>query len=461
MEQPGTDLFDSAQETLEAAPRLGGPDWMCRHCQADSRTTGSEIDADTQQVQNPINSSPPSRCPKCARPGLTRHAELFNLSIAHIDCDAFYAAVEKRDNPELAGKPVIIGGGKRGVVATACYVARTRGVRSVMPMFKALEACPEAVVIRPNMAKYSEVGKQVREAMQALTPVVQPLSIDEAFLDLSGTQALHRRPPAIVLRDFQRQIESDLGISVSVGLSYNKLMAKIASDLQKPRGFSVLGQSDGPAFLAQQDLSILWGVGKVTVQKMNKRGLHKVGDLLRYSEEELFLLYGAWGKRLYFYARGQDTRAVVEPAKSKSVSNETTFSNDLSRKEDLERKLWPLCEKLSYRLKDQGLAAKTLTLKLKDARFRSITRSHTLGDATASAERIYETACDLLTPELGPGKAYRLIGIGSHGFVPIEQGDPRDLMDQGANKKRDLERALDQVREKLGRDAPIMRGRSL
>ncbi len=430
---------------------VSNPAWMCRHCQAHS-SGGADA-----QVTAPAR----ARCPRRARPGLTQHPELFELNIAHIDCDAFYAAVEKRDNPELAGKPVIIGGGKRGVVATACYVARTRGVRSAMPMFKALEACPEAVVIRPNMAKYSAVGRAVREAMQALTPIVQPLSIDEAFLDLSGTQALHRRAPALVLRDFQQQIERDLGISVSVGLSYNKLMAKIASDLQKPRGFSVLGQADGPQFLAQQDLSILWGVGKVTMQKMNKRGLYKVGDLLSFSEDELFSLYGAWGKRLYFYARGLDSRAVVEPAKSKSLSNETTFSEDLSQREDLEKKLWPLCEKLSYRLKDQSLAAKTLTLKLKDTRFRSITRSLTLPDATASAERTFETARKLLNPELGPGKAYRLIGIGSHGFVPIEQADPLDLMDQSNNKKRDLERALDKVREKLGRDAPIMRGRGL
>ncbi len=458
-------MIDDAHEPQGGAAASKAPAWMCRHCLADSRQAG---EVSTCRGDHTSADAPPAphsgrltRCPHCARPGLTQHSELFDLAIAHIDCDAFYAAVEKRDNPELAGKPVIIGGGQRGVVATACYVARTRGVRSAMPMFKALTACPEAVVIRPNMAKYSEVGQQVRQAMQALTPVVQPLSIDEAFLDLSGTQALHRRPPAIVLRDFQQQVERDLGISVSVGLSYNKLMAKIASDLQKPRGFSVLGQADGPAFLAQQDLSILWGVGKVTVQKMNKRGLHKVGDLLRFSEEELFLLYGAWGKRLFYYARGQDTRAVVEPSKSKSVSNETTFSNDLNCSEDLQRKLWPLCEKLSYRLKDQGLAAKTLTLKLKDAKFRSITRSHTLSDPTASAERIYKTACELLAPEIGPNKSYRLIGIGSHGFVPIEHGDSLDLMDQHADKKRDLEKALDLVREKLGRDAPIKRGRGL
>ena len=424
---------------------------MCRHCQADGRTGGELTGLDGSS----------GRCPSCARPGLTHHRELFALTIAHIDCDAFYAAVEKRDNPALAGKPVIIGGGKRGVVATACYVARTRGVRSAMPMFKALEACPEAVVIKPNMAKYSAVGKQVREAMEALTPLVQPLSIDEAFLDLGGTQAVHRRPPALVLRDFQQEVEQRLGISVSVGLAYKKLMAKIASDLQKPRGFSVLGQHDGPAFLAEQPVSILWGVGKVTVASMNRRGIYKVGDLLPLSEEALFRHYGAWGKRLYAYARGLDSRAVIEEAKSKSVSNETTFNEDLSRQDDLEGKLWPLCEKLSYRLKDQGLAAKTLTLKLKDSRFRSISRSHTLSDATASAERIYSEACSLLKPEVGPGKAYRLIGIGSAGFVPIEQGDPLDLISGPSDKRRDLERALDEVRAKLGRDAPIRRGRGL
>ncbi len=434
---------------------------MCRHCQADSWQRGHDGPA-ASGGEHPA--SPPSagrRCPSCSRPGLSAHAELFSLSIAHIDCDAFYAAVEKRDNPALAGKPVIIGGGKRGVVATACYVARTRGVRSAMPMFKALEACPDAVVIKPNMAKYSAVGKQVREAMETLTPAVQPLSIDEAFLDLTGTQAVHKRPPALVLRDFQQLVEQQLGISVSVGLSYNKLMAKIASDLQKPRGFSVLGRSDGPTFLTEQDVSILWGVGKVTVAAMNRRGIYKVGDLLPLSEDDLFRQFGAWGKRLYAYARGLDSRAFVEEAKSKSVSNETTFNTDLSSAAELERKLWPLCEKLSYRLKDQALAAKTLTLKLKDSRFRSISRSHTLPDPTASAERIFAEACSLLHPELGPGKAYRLIGIGSAGFVPIEQGDPADLIEDPNDKQRALERALDQVRAKLGRDAPIKRGRGL
>lgn len=421
-----------------------GAGWMCRRCLSEgAETPGS------------------ARCASCGRPGLTSHTELFDLSIAHIDCDAFYASVEKRDNPELAAKPVIIGGGTRGVVATCCYVARTKGVRSAMPMFKALEACPEAIVIKPNMAKYAAVGSAIREAMEDLTPVVQPLSIDEAFLDLTGTQALHGKPPALVLRDFQQTVAERFGVTVSVGLSYNKLMAKIASDLQKPRGFSVLGTQDGPTFLAQQDLSILWGIGKVTLAKMNGQGLYKVGDLLAYSEEELFARFGAWGQRLYRYARGQDSRSVVERAKSQSVSNETTFNTDLAKFDDFSAPLWGLCEKLAERLKDKERGAYTITLKLKDRDFKSISRSQTLANPTASADKLYEVACALLMPEIGPRKAYRLIGVGTSSFADIALADPMDLADPDAYKRQQLESAMDQVKAKLGKDTPILRGRGL
>lgn len=227
------------------------------------------------------------RCEACGSPRLTRHAELYALSLAHIDCDAFYAAIEKRDRPELRDRPVIVGGGKRGVVSTACYIARIRGVRSAMPMFKALEACPDAVVIKPAMEKYVAVGRQVRAMMQALTPLVEPISIDEAFLDLSGTQRLHGRPPALVLADFARQVEREIGITVSVGLSYCKFLAKVASDLAKPRGFSVIGEDEALSFLAPRPITTIWGVGKAFAAALERDGLRTIGQLQTMERGEL------------------------------------------------------------------------------------------------------------------------------------------------------------------------------
>ena len=188
------------------------------------------------------------RCTACGSPRLIRHAELETLSIAHVDCDAFYATIEKRDDPSLAAEPVIVGGGKRGVVAAACYVARTFGVKSAMPMFEALRLCPQAKVVRPNMEKYSKAGREVRQMMLALTPLVEPLSIDEAFLDLGGTERLHGMSPAKALARFAGEVEKKLRITVSIGLSCNKFLAKVASDLDKPRGFAVLDASEAQGF---------------------------------------------------------------------------------------------------------------------------------------------------------------------------------------------------------------------
>ena len=221
------------------------------------------------------------RCAACNSPRLARHPQIGELTIAHVDCDAFYATIEKRDNPSLTDKPVIVGGGKRGVVAAACYVARTYGIRSAMPMFEAKRRCPDAVVIKPNMAKYVQVGREVRKAMFALTPLVEPLSIDEAFLDLAGTERLHGKSAAKVLSQFANQIERDLGITVSIGLSANKFLAKIASDLDKPRGFAVLGQAEAIPFLATRPVGFIFGVGAVSAAKLAADGFRLIGDLQR------------------------------------------------------------------------------------------------------------------------------------------------------------------------------------
>ena len=398
------------------------------------------------------------RCPACGGRRIARHSELFDLSIAHIDCDAFYASVEKRDNPELREKPVIVGGGRRGVVSAACYVARIRGVHSAMPMFKALKACPEAVTIRPDMAKYSEVGKQIRRMMEDLTPAVEPISIDEAFLDLSGTQRLHGAPPAVVLAGLVRRIEREAGVTASVGLSYNKFLAKVASDLDKPRGFSVIGRAEATNFLAGQPVGIVWGVGKAMRGKLARDGIRTVGQLQSLEEKELLARYGSLGSRLYRFSRGEDGRQVHRGGAAKSVSSETTFNEDLSKAAALEARLWPLCEAVSRRMKAADLAGRTLTLKLKSATFRTRTRRRQMGAPTHLAEDMYRAARPLLAGECD-GTAFRLIGIGLSDLSPAASAAP-DLLDPDARKRAAAEHAIDAVRDKLGRDA-IAKGRSL
>ena len=276
-------------------------------------------------------------CLRCGGVRVARHPELFSLSIAHIDCDAFYAAVEKRDRPELRDKPVIIGGGVRGVVATCCYIARIYGVRSAMPMFKALNLCPQAVVLSPDMAKYSSVSRQVRAMLEALTPLVQPLSIDEAALDLSGTEALHGAPPAIVLSRLARHIEAELGITISIGLAANRMLAKLAAERDKPRGFTVLG-SEAAAVLAQEKVSLLPGIGPTQVKRLGALGILTISQLAALDERAAGKL-GQEGASLVARARLQDDRPIRPEQESKSISTETTFETDISDRTTLETEL--------------------------------------------------------------------------------------------------------------------------
>lgn len=390
-----------------------------------------------------------NRCRHCGSPRLARHAELNDLHIGHVDCDAFFAAVEKRDNPDLRDKPVIIGGGSRGVVSTACYIARIHGVHSAMPMFKALKACPEAVVIKPDMEKYVRVGMQVRAMMQALTPAVEPVSIDEAFLDLSGTIRLHGASPALVLARFARTVESEIGISVSIGLSYCKFLAKIASDLRKPRGFAVIGRKEALSFLADKPVSLIWGVGRVFEQKLRSDGIHTIGQLQHREREDLLRAYGSMGDRLYHLARGIDARAVRSDRSAKSISSETTFLRDLSLLEELVPTLRTLSERVSLRLKRKQLAGRTIVLKLKDEKFRIRTRSHQLADATRLADRIFSVGLSLLRPAVD-GTRYRLLGIGVSDLGSDRHADPQDLVDPGAGKRVAAELAVDALRARFG-----------
>jgi DNA polymerase-4 len=390
-----------------------------------------------------------TRCGQCGSPRLLRHPELSRLTVAHIDCDAFYASVEKRDNPELAAQPVIIGGGKRGVVSTCCYVARIHGVKSAMPMFKALDLCPQAVVIKPDMEKYVRVGRQIRTMMHELTPLVQPISIDEAFLDLSGTERLHHDAPARTLGKFAQRIEREVGITVSVGLSYCKFLAKVASDMNKPRGFSVIGEAEAVEFLKPKPVTLIWGVGKAFATTLEKDGITQIGQLQQMDEGDLMRRYGVMGKRLHNLSRGIDERKVHLNDEAKSVSAETTFFEDYSTFEQLVSPLRALSEQVSHRLKKAAIAGHTVVLKLKTADFKSRTRNRRLEAPSQLADRIFREGISLLEKELD-GSKYRLIGIGLTDLSDAAQADPPDLIDEGAGKRAAAEAAMDALRNKFG-----------
>lgn len=399
------------------------------------------------------------RCPQCQSMRVRQHAELETLSIAHMDCDAFYASVEKRDRPELRDKPVIVGGGKRGVVSTACYVARSFGVRSAMPMFKALKACPQAVVIKPDMSNYAKIARDVRTMMERLTPLVEPLSLDEAFLDLTGTERLHKRSPAQTLAALARDIEREIGITVSIGLSYNKFLAKVASELDKPRGFAVLGRADAVGFLAGQPATILPGVGPRMAQSLAKAGIVSIGDLQKADLKDLFAKFGSTGQWLHNLSWGRDARPVSADGERKSISAETTFDADIADAAALQKILWSLCERVHARARAQGMGGRTVTLKLKTADFQTVTRRQQAPRPTQSADVLYECGLNLLRPELGAAK-YRLIGIGLSDLTDAGACDQGDLFSEAPRKKLGAERAIDAVREKFGAKA-IGKGRGM
>ncbi|WP_270724978.1 DNA polymerase IV [Shimia sp. Alg240-R146] len=400
------------------------------------------------------------RCERCGSMRVVSHPELFTLSIAHMDCDAFYASVEKRDNPELVDKPVIIGGGKRGVVSTACYVARIRGVRSAMPMFQALKLCPDAVVIKPRMSVYVEISREIRKLMDEMTPVIEPLSLDEAFMDLSGTERLHGAPPAVMLARLTKRMKDELGITGSIGLSHNKFLAKVASDLDKPRGFSVIGEAETADFLRDKPVRLIWGIGPVAQESLDRAGIRTFTDLLRWEQDDLIARFGNMGYRLWHLARGQDKRRVATNAPMKSISNETTFFEDTANPDVLDGHIWRLAEKVSDRAKAKDLAGRVVTLKLKRANHSAISRRLSLRDATQMADTVYRTARGLFE-QVGDQGPYRLIGVGLADLVPAERADlSGDLLDPQAGQRAKAERATDEIRKRFGSDA-ILKGRSM
>ena len=408
----------------------------------------------------------PTRCNACGSPRQLAHAELATLSIAHVDCDAFYASIEKRDRPELRDRAVIVGGSERGVVLTACYNARIHGVRSAMPMFKALKLCPHATIVRPDMGKYVAVGRAVRAMMFDLTPLVQPVSIDEAFLDLSGTQAVHGAVPAITLARFAAAVEREHGITVSVGLSDCKFLAKLASDMDKPRGFTVIGRAEAIRVLRPRPVGAIWGVGAVSQARLAALGFATIGDIQDCTEAEFARRIGSVGtgsagtgsesSGLWRLAQGIDPRTVSPTREAKSVSSETTFRRDLATADELLPILYHLCEKVAQRLISADLAGGGVVLKLKTSQFRLKTRSRAPIPPTQLATRLFDAGRALLLPELD-GTRYRLVGLGTSDLRPAADADQADLVDATLARQKAAARAIDAVRTRFG-DAALVRG---
>ena len=413
---------------------MAGIDWpaFCRECLSDA-TAGEP-------------------CPACGSTRVIAHPELHQLSIAHMDCDAFYAAIEKRDDPSLNDKPLIVGGETRGVVSTCCYLARKYGVRSAMPMFQARKLCPQAVVVKPRHSHYSAVAKQIRGMMEELTPLVEPLSLDEAYLDLSGTDRIHHQSPAKTMATLSNRITRDIGITVSIGLSGNKFLAKLASELDKPRGFAVIGMAEAKSFLRDKPIGMMRGAGKVTQAQLARDGLTLIGQLQDADPKTLTGRYGATGLWLHRMANAQDSRRVDPQGEMKTISSETTFNTDLTRLADLEAVLWRQAERVSARAKSYGLGGKTIVLKLKTSDFRLRTRSTSLESPTQLADRIFRTALVSLKRE-SDGTRFRLLGVGLSNLVPGETSDPTSLIDDGSDKRAAAERAMDKIRAKFGGEA--------
>jgi len=377
-----------------------------------------------------------------------------------MDCDSFYASVEKRDYPELIDKPVIIGGGRRGVVSTACYIARIRGVHSAMPMYRALKLCPDAVIIRPRMKLYAEVSLEIRKMMLELTPAVEPISLDEAFLDLGGTQRLHKKPPAVLLAELTNRIKNELGLTGSIGLSHNKFLAKVASDLNKPNGFSIIGKQETEKFLFNKPVNILWGVGAGTKEKLGAMGIKTLSDLLRWEESDFVRKFGTSGKRLKALASGKDNRRVMAERLIKSISNETTFGEDIFKHEILIGHLWRMCEKVSDRAKSREIAGKVGVIKLKTDKHRLITRRLTFKEPTNMADRLFNALEPLLKSEIKEVK-FRLLGVTLTDLCDQKYADlTSDLIDPNAQNREKAELATDKIRRKFGVNA-IIKGRSL
>ncbi|MGD8237091.1 MAG: DNA polymerase IV [Armatimonadota bacterium] len=369
-------------------------------------------------------------------------------TIIHVDMDAFFAAVEQRDNPELRGKPVVVGGSPegRGVVSAASYEAREFGIRSAMPMATAVRLCPHLIRVSVGMANYSAVSREVMDILRRYTPLLEKLSIDEAFLDVTGCEGLFGEAPRLA-RGIKREIRQEVQLTASLGVAPSKFLAKVASDLEKPDGLVVVEEGDVEDFLRDLPISHLWGVGKVTEASLNRMGIRTIGDLAQRPREELERRFGEHGTHLHNLAHGRDNRKVVTSGEAKSVSSETTFAQDTSNAEFLAGVLLRLSEDVGRRLRKSGLQGRTVQLKVRFADFKTITRRRTLEEPTDSDAAIYAAARSLLRRAGIRRRLVRLVGVGvsnfSGGWQPTLFDEPR---------RPTVDKALDELRQRYGRD---------
>lgn len=380
-------------------------------------------------------------------------------AILHVDMDAFYASVEQRDNPDLLGKPVIVGAGPhvRGVVAACSYEARKFGVHSAMPSRTAYKLCPQGVFVRPDMKKYGQVSKQIMVILGTFTPFVQPVSVDEAVLDVTGSTKIFGDALTIAKR-IKAEIHAQAGLTASVGIAPNKFVAKLASDLNKPDGLTVITEGNKVEILAPLPVSRIWGVGKVTEERLHELGLRTIGDIQRMPIEELRQRFGNTADHLQALALGEDDREVETDEESKSISSEHTFDVDTADLDQIKKCLLEQCEEVGLRLRQEKAAARTVQLKLRYADFTTLTRRRTLPRPTQDEMMLYDIAGQLLVAERIDGKRVRLIGVGGSNLVAPEIQS--DLFNRADEKRTRLAKALDELRGKLGPGA-IKRGSSL
>jgi DNA polymerase-4 len=388
--------------------------------------------------------------------GIKMNAQTWAKAILHLDIDAFYPSVEVLDHPELKGKAVIVGGPrKRGVVSSASYEARKFGVHSAQPMATAMRLCPKGVFLPVRMARYKEVSRQVFKIFHLFTPLVEPVSIDEAFLDATGSTRLFGQPEEMAAT-IKRVVREETGLTISAGLAPSKFVAKIASDLDKPDGLTVVLHGRVQAFLGPLPIDKMWGVGKQTQGRLHRLGIRTIGDLSRFSAEVLGKQFGKHGTKMHQLALGIDERGVFPWSEAKSIGHEETFSRDILEREAARKEILSLAEKVARRMRREGVSGRTITLKVKYKDFVQITRSATLAAVTSDGHTLFSTACGLMEKTDVGRKPVRLLGVSvsqlSHSSISAEQ---LSLFREGErfSKRKNLNSALDSVSERFGEDA--------
>jgi DNA polymerase-4 len=378
--------------------------------------------------------------------------------IIHLDMDAFYASVEEHDEPSLRGRPIIVGGtSNRGVVSAASYAARKFGIHSAMPIATARKLCPHGVFLPVRMGRYQEISNRIMEIFHRFTPLVEPISLDEAFLDVTDSEMLMGRSEEIA-RTIKRLVREETGLTVSAGIASSKLLAKIASDLDKPDGLTMVEPGKEREFLSPLPIKKLWGAGAATQKTLALMGAQTIGDLSRLPLQLLTATFGKSGLHLHLAANGIDDREVITEHETKSIGNEETFERDLREEKALRKELLALATRVGKRLRRHGLAGKTVTLKVKYADFKQITRSTTLSEATADDRKIFLHGCELLTRTQAGQRPVRLIGISISNLTPAVSEKQLQLFNHAtaqADGRRKLYQALDAISGKYGSDAIV------